>query len=112
MNSPTRKYRKAKILKNGLLVGYLIYSGHRFIFVYDRYYLANGGASIAINFPKSKKFFSSRHLFPFFAGLLPEGENRAAICRNLKIDPTNKLDMLLALAQGDTIGDITVQEVE
>jgi serine/threonine-protein kinase HipA len=112
MNSPFRKIRKARVLKNGTVAGYLVSNRSRFVFFYNHDYLANGGASIAINLPKSKKNFSSRRLFPFFAGLLPEGESRQAICRSLKLNPSDKLDMLLALAQGETIGDITVQEVK
>ena len=61
--------------------------------------------------PKSKKILRSRHLFPFFSGLLPEGKNKSDICRSLRLDSRNKFDMLLELAQKETIGDITVQEV-
>ena len=103
--------RKARVLKNGELVGYLLEYKRYFVFLYDRDYLANGGGSIAIGLPKSKKILRSRHLFPFFSGLLPEGKNKSDICRSLRLDSRNKFDMLLELAQKETIGDITVQEV-
>ena len=106
------RIRKARVLKNGKTAGYLLANKRKFVFLYDRDYLAGGGTSIAIAFPKSKKIFSSRHLFPFFSGLLPEGESKASICKKLKINSRNEFEMLQVLAQYETIGDITVQGIE
>lgn len=64
-----------------------------------------------LDFPRNNVFFSSRHLFPFFSGLLPEGENLAYTCRCLKLDPTDKFNLLQELAQHETIGAITVQKM-
>ncbi len=113
MNSGAKyRVRKARVLRNGKTAGFLLASRRKFVFLYDRDYLANGGTSIAIAFPKAKKVFSSRYLFPFFSGLLPEGESKASICKKLRIDSRNKFEMLRELAQNETIGDITVQGVE
>lgn len=106
------KIRKAKVLKNGKTAGYLISNKRRFAFLYDRDYISNGGASIAINLPKTKRIFTSNHLFPYFSGLLPEGESKKFICNNLGIDSKDSFSMLLELAQNETIGDITVQEIK
>ena len=108
-----RRYRirKARVLKNGKLAGYLVSNKRRFVFFYDRNYLASGGASIAINLPKAKRIFSSHYLFPYFSGLLPEGEDKIMVCKNLGLNPKDKFSMLLELAQGETIGDITVEEI-
>lgn len=105
------KIRKALVLNNGKTAGYLLASKRRFVFIYDSDYLANGGHSIAIGFPKAQRIFSSKYLFPFFSGLLPEGENLAYTCRCLKLDPTDKFNLLLELAQHETIGAITVQKM-
>ena len=103
---------KACVFKNGIIAGYLLANRSHFVFLYDANYLANGGTSIAIEFPKTQKIFYSRYLFPFFSGLLPEGENKASTCKILRINPKNKLALLQELAQHETIGDITVQGVE
>ena len=108
-NSVKYKIRKARVLKNGKTAGYLLANRRKFVFLYDRDYIANGGASIAIGLPKARKVFSSRHLFPFFCGLLPEGEIKANICKKLRLDSKNKFAMLQELAQNETIGDITVR---
>ena len=105
------KIRKARVLQNGKLAGYLVANRRRCVFFYDRDFLAGGGASIAINFPRSKRFFSSPYLFPFFSNLLPEGKSKMSICKSLGLNPADKFGMLLELAGGETIGDITVQEV-
>lgn len=106
------KIRKAQVLKNGKTAGYLISNKRRFVFLYDRDYISNGGASIAISLPKTKRIFTSNHLFPYFSGLLPEGESKKFICNNLGIDSKDSFSMLLELAQNETIGDITVQEIK
>lgn len=111
MKSDRFKIRKARVLNNGETAGYLLTNKRRFVFIYDSDYIANGGNSIAIGFPKKQRIFSSRHLFPFFSGLLPEGENLAYTCRCLKLDPTDKFNLLQELAQHETIGAITVQKM-
>ena len=106
------RIRKAQVLNNGKTAGYLLANKRRFVFIYDSSYLATGGSSIAIGFPKAQRIFSSRYLFPFFSGLLPEGENLAYICRSLKLNPKDKFGLLLELAQNETIGAITVKGIE
>ena len=112
MNNIYYKIRKARVLKNGKVAGALLASKRRFVFLYDTDYLDKGGSSIAINLPKSKVIFYSKCLFPFFSGLLPEGENRADICKRLKINVNDDFAVLLALCKNESIGDITVQEVQ
>lgn len=108
-NGTSYRVRKARVFKNGILAGYLLASRRKFVYIYDRDYLANGGASVAIGLPRAKRIFYSRYLFPFFSGLLPEGENKAYICKKLRINPDDKFAMLVELAQHETIGNVTVQ---
>ena len=108
-NGTTYRIRKARVFKDGKMAGYLLASRRKFAFLYDHDYLANGGASIAIGLPRAKRIFYSRYLFPFFSGLLPEGENKAFICKKLRINPDDKFAMLVELAQHETIGNVTVQ---
>lgn len=50
-------------------------------------------------------------LFPFFFGLLAEGENKALECRLLRIDEDDHFSRLLRTCTTDTIGGITVREI-
>ena len=101
--------RMATVLSNGRTAGHLLANGRRFVFLYDKAYLASGAPSIAIGLPKSKRIFSSRFLFPYFSGLLPEGENRKFVCGRLGLDPDDGFGLLTALAGRETIGNVVVR---
>ena len=50
-------------------------------------------------------------LFPFFFNMLSEGDNRKLQSRMLHIDEDDDFGILLATAQYDTIGAVTVKPV-
>ncbi len=101
--------------------GYVYYRDHfagtlkkvdgRFYFEYDEKYLADTKMpSISSTLPKEGKRFESDILFPFFYGLLAEGELKKLQCRLLKIDEKDHFKRLLETAGEDTIGAITVKK--
>ena len=55
--------------------------------------------------------WTSNHLFPFFFNMLSEGANRKIQSQLLHIDENDDFGILLATAQTDTIGAVTVKEV-
>jgi serine/threonine-protein kinase HipA len=105
--------RKAEIYNNGVLAGMLEKSDRQqYIFRYYQEYFVNPNRSaISLSFPKTELEYRSHFLFPFFYGLLSEGVNRQTQCRLLRIDENDHFSLLLATAQSDTIGSITVKEV-
>lgn len=105
--------RKAEVYNNGVLAGILEKSDRQqYIFRYDEDYFINpAGSAISLSMPKTQQEYRSHFLFPFFYGLLSEGVNRQTQCRLLKIDENDHFSLLLATAQSDTIGSITVKEV-
>lgn len=105
---------KAGVFYNGVLAGYLEKPGlNEYRFSYTESYLAdNSLPSISLTLPKSKREHFSPVLFPFFTGLLAEGINKDIQCRLLKIDEDDDFTRLLKTAGEDTIGAITVQEIE
>lgn len=102
--------RQASVFYNGFLAGTLTKTRDGFIFTYDEIYLASMRPAIALTLPKRQEPYKSKELFPFFEGLLPEGENRKLYCMSLKIDPRDSYRLLLKLAGKETIGAITVME--
>jgi HipA-like protein len=105
------KERKAKVLNNGRLAGFLSKSNAGYAFAYAEEYLLDATApAISLTLPKQTKEHRSDILFPFFFGLLAEGENKKAQCRALKIDERDHFARLLKTAATETIGAITVQE--
>lgn len=103
--------RKATVYRNGELLGTLTEeSGSSYIFRYDDGWFANANKpAVSLTLPKSQQEYRSEFLFPFFFNLLSEGVNRKLQCRQLKIDEDDHFGLLLATAQYDTIGAITVQ---
>lgn len=105
--------RKAEIYNNGVLAGILEKTDRQqYVFRYDDNYFSNTGRSaISLSLPKTEQEYRSNFLLPFFYGLLSEGVNRQTQCRLLRIDENDHFSLLLATAQSDTIGSITVKEV-
>jgi HipA-like protein len=102
---------KAKVLNNGRLAGFLGKSKEGYAFVYAEGYLLDSTAPpISLTLPKQAMEYKSKILFPFFYGLLAEGENKKAQCRALKIDEGDHFSRLLKTAVVETIGAITVVE--
>ena len=102
---------KASVHYNSILAGYLSKDGSHYFFQYDENYLAdNFSPAISITLPKQKEVFTSEILFPFFYGLLAEGENKDLQCRLLHIDERDHFGRLLKTGMLDTIGGITVRE--
>jgi len=79
-------------------------------FAYDGAYLARGDAfPLSLSLPLREERFSGAESLPYFEGLLPEGEVRASIARQLGISPNSPAGLLRALGK-DCAGDVTVLE--
>lgn len=105
--------RKAEIYRNGVLAGILTETDNRtFEFRYaSEYRNDNSNPSISLTLPKDQSVFFSDYLFPFFYNMLSEGTNRIIQSKQLKIDENDFFGLLLATAQYDTIGAITIKPV-
>ena len=105
--------RKANVYFNGILAGELTETTEKeYVFCYNDAYFKNAAMpAISLTLPKSNQEHRSRHLFPFFFNMLSEGSNRLTQSRMLRIDEKDHFGILLATAQHDTIGAITVKPV-
>jgi len=105
---------KAEIYNNGVLAGYLEKrESEDYLFTYENNYWSDASLpSISLTLPKTQQTWRSSALFPFFAGLLAEGVNKDIQCRLLKIDERDDFTRLLKTAGEDTIGAITVKEIQ
>lgn len=106
--------RQAKVFRNGELVGYLTEESRRsFTFTYDDTWFADTKKpAISLTLPKTQKTYNSEYLFPFFFNMLSEGVNKRLQSNQLHIDEEDSFGLLMATAQSDTIGAITVMSVE
>lgn len=103
--------QKANVYFNRDLAGFLIKTdAGTYIFEYfPNYFEDRSKPPISLTLPKSQKKFESQDLFPAFTNLLAEGSNRKLQSRYLRIDEKDDFALLLATAQTDTIGAITIQ---
>ena len=105
---------KGAVYNNGILAGTIekLAMG-TYIFTYaDAYFENKENPPISLTLPKSQKQYSSDTLFPFFYGMLSEGVNKDIQCRLLKIDEKDDFTRLLQTAGDDTIGAITVKQID
>jgi serine/threonine-protein kinase HipA len=104
--------RKAEIKFNENTAGWLTQDENGFHFVYDSDYLhGNKSISVSLTLPLQEKVFDSPILFPFFDGLIPEGWLLDIVETNWKLDPRDRMGLLLACCK-DCIGAVSVFPVE
>jgi HipA-like protein len=106
--------RKAKVYRNGLLVGELTeHDRKKYSFTYDDAWFNNPERpAVSLTLPKTQRTYESEYLFPFFFNMLSEGVNKRLQNNLLRIDENDHFGLLLATAQSDTIGAITVKPFE
>lgn len=84
-----------------------------FIFVYDNEYLDREDAkAVSLTLPLTKEPYHSPRLFPAFANILSEGENRRIQSQLFHVDPEDDFGIMLQSCRFDTIGAITVKPLE
>lgn len=104
--------RKGLVYNHGVLAGTLEETPDGFVFTYaNEYLVAPDAQSISLTLPKRAEPYISKHLFAFFYGLLAEGTTRQLQCQHLKIDENDYFGLLLKTAHSDTIGSVTIVEV-
>jgi serine/threonine-protein kinase HipA len=106
--------RQARVYRNGELVGYITEHDRRnYSFVYeDTWYTNNRKPAVSLTLPKTQKEYKSEFLFPFFFNMLSEGVNKRLQSTLLRIDEEDSFGLLLATAQSDTIGAVTIKQNE
>lgn len=104
--------RRANVYCRGILAGRLEKSPAGYQFRYHPEYLHNPALpAISLTLPKRDVVFQSDVLFPFFFGLLAEGENLELQCRLLRIDENDHFTRLLKTCQAETMCGVTVEEI-
>ena len=106
--------RSAKVYRNGVLVGELTeHTRKKYSFIYDDTWFNDPNKpAVSLALPKTQITYESEYLFPFFFNMLSEGVNKKLQNNLLRIDENDHFGLLLATAQFDTIGAITVKPVD
>lgn len=103
--------RQADIYLYERLAGRLVEDETGYVFRYDTDYLSDHPIQLSVTFPLQSEAFHDRMLFPFFDGLIPEGWLLELVVDNWKLDPNDRMGLLLACCR-DCIGAASVREVK
>ena len=100
--------RKAEIKYNNQKAGLLIQDESGYHFQYSGDYLqSEKPEAISLTLPLQEAPFESKTLFPFFDGLIPEGWLLTIAEKNWKLNPRDRMGLLLACCE-DCIGAVSV----
>lgn len=81
--------------------------GYRFTY-YETYIAAPGARPVSVTMPVQQQPYTSPTLFPFFDGLIPEGWILDVVVKNWKIDPRDRMGLLLTVCR-DCIGSVSIE---
>jgi serine/threonine-protein kinase HipA len=103
--------KQGEIWIDNTRAGILSETDDGYTFQYDQIYLGKTGTvPIALSLPLKAEQFQSDYLFPFFDGLIPEGWLLDVAQKNWKLDPRDRMGLLLTTCR-DCIGNISVREI-
>jgi serine/threonine-protein kinase HipA len=102
--------RQGEIWVNNTIAGILIEDDKYYIFKYNEGYLKKQNAiQVSLSLPLQIESFKSEQLFPFFDGLIPEGWLLEIAQKNWKINPRDRMGLLLTTCR-DCIGNVSIIE--
>ena len=104
--------RQARIKMYDKLAGTLVQDEEGYHFKYDDNYLSLPEAKpISLTLPLQNERYNSNVLFPFFDGLIPEGWLLDIAEKNWKLNPRDRMGLLLVCCK-DCIGSVSVEQIE
>lgn len=104
--------KQAGIYVNDIYCGILTEDEEGFHFSYNKEYLARQDkAPISPTMPLTELQYDKEMMFPVFDGLIPEGWLLNIATSSWKIDPRDRMSLLMACCK-DCIGNISVKPLE
>lgn len=104
--------RKGLVLYNNIKAGLLTETNDgEYVFQYDADYINSYPQQfITFSMPVQSAAYKSNRLFPFFEGLIPEGWLLNIATKNWKLNPNDRMGLLLACCQ-NCIGAVSVKPI-
>ncbi len=104
------EHKRGKVFVEKNFAGIIEQKEGLYSFTYDEDYLKSTNPKpVSLTLPLRKESFEQKTMIPFFDGLIPEGWLLNIITDNWKINPRDRMGLLL-LACKDCIGDVSVVE--
>lgn len=104
--------RVAEVYYDNVLSGLLTETEDgQFTFQYDKDYISNfPNQFITFTMPVRAQIYQDKRLFAFFEGLIPEGWLLDIASKNWKINPNDRMGLLMACCQ-NCIGAVSIKPV-
>jgi serine/threonine-protein kinase HipA len=101
-------HKRGKVFIEKTFAGIIEQREGLYSFTYDEEYLKSSNPKpVSLTLPLRKERYEQKTMIPFFDGLIPEGWLLNIITDNWKINPRDRMGLLL-LACKDCIGDVSV----
>ena len=105
-------YRTAYVYVRETFAGTLKETDFGYSFIYDNDYLeSENPTAVSLTLPIQAEEYTSKTLFAFFDGLIPEGWLLDIVSRNWKIDRKDRFGLLLVACK-DPIGNVQIKEAK
>ena len=102
--------KKGLVYKKDLLAGTIWEDENGYHFQYEKLYLENPiYGEVIKTLPLRETSYDSENMIPFFDGLIPEGWLLEIAVDNWKLNPRDRMNLLLTLCK-DNIGDISIEK--
>lgn len=103
--------KQAKVFMHQQFAGIIKEDSEGYHFQYDSEYLiSKNPESISLTLPLRQETYTDLNLFPFFDGLIPEGWLLEIAQKNWKLNPRDRMEILLKTCQ-DCIGAVSIHEI-
>lgn len=103
--------RKAEVKYQDKTAGWLTQDETGYHFAYDTAYLRSKNPEpVSLTLLLREKPYTDRVLFPFFDGLIPEGWLLDIAEKNWKLNPRDRMGLLLACCK-DCIGAVSIHPI-
>ncbi len=104
--------RSGSVLFKNKLAGIVWQDEEGYGFTYNEGYLTSADAKpVSLTLPLRQEVYRSNVLFPFFDGLIPEGWLLEITVKNWKINPNDRMGLLLAACK-DCIGAVSIEPLK
>ncbi len=102
-------YRTAYIYVRDTFAGILKETDAGYSFIYDNDYInSQNPTAVSLTLPLQEKEYTTKTLFSFFDGLIPEGWLLDIVVHNWKIDRKDRFGLLLVACR-DSIGNVQIR---
>lgn len=100
--------RMGIVLFNNVRAGSIVEDEAGYRFTYDQEYLKRPDAApVSLTLPLARRSHTSKTMIPFFDGLIPEGWLLDIASENWKLNPRDRMGLLLACCK-DCVGAVSV----